>query len=65
MECRSQTASGDIQSDYTFFQGEELSYLWKTPLRDTSHEMVHDYANGRHIDIDETYPDSDETYLTR
>jgi hypothetical protein len=50
-----QTATGNIteclQSGYTFFQWEELWYLWKKPLRDEWHTMVYDYANGRDISL--------------
>jgi LysM repeat protein len=54
-----------IHTGYTFFEGEELSYLWKKPLRDDHHSLVNDYANGRSLDLNQkTINDpSSETYL--
>ena len=40
-----------LQSGYTFFEGEELSYLWKKPLREESHEVVNEYANGWEVPL--------------
>ncbi|AKH33216.1 membrane-bound lytic murein transglycosylase D [candidate division SR1 bacterium Aalborg_AAW-1] len=40
-----------IRDTYTFFEGEELSYLWKKPVFDTTHKVVNDYANGWTIDL--------------
>ena len=34
----------------TFFEGEELSCLWKKPIFDDTHKIVYDYANGWEID---------------
>jgi hypothetical protein len=36
--------------DRKFFEGEELSYLWKQPLFEDSHKLVYDYANQWTID---------------
>jgi len=33
-----------------FFEGEELSYLWKQPVFEDSHKLVYDYANQWTID---------------
>ena len=33
-----------------FFEGEELSYLYKKPIFDDTHKLVLDYANGWRID---------------
>jgi hypothetical protein len=33
-----------------FFEGEELSYLWKTPIFDETHQSVYNYANNWKID---------------
>jgi hypothetical protein len=33
-----------------FFEGEELSYLWKQPVFEDSHRLVYDYANQWTID---------------
>lgn len=55
-----------VNSSYTFFQGEELSYLWKQPLRDESHSLMNEYANGREIDIKQPVTSNKyavETYL--
>lgn len=50
-----QTATGNItectQSGYTFWQWEELSYLWRKPLWDDNHSMIYDYANWRNISL--------------
>ena len=40
-----------IRDTYTFFEWEELSYLWKKPVFDTTHKVVNDYANGWTIDL--------------
>jgi hypothetical protein len=34
----------------TFFEGEELSYLWRQPVFEDSHKLVYDYANQWTID---------------
>ncbi len=61
-----QTATGNIteciQSGYTFWQGEELSYLRRQPLRESGHSMIYDYANTRKISLSTISP-SWETYL--
>lgn len=36
--------------NYTFFQWEELSYLWKVPVFDNTHKVMNEYANGWTID---------------
>jgi hypothetical protein len=36
--------------DRKFFEGEELSYLWKQPLFEDTHKLVYDYANQWTID---------------
>ena len=51
-----------IQDEYIFFEWEELSYLLEQPLRDETHEMVYDYANGRNIDLEMNYPWTTQTY---
>jgi hypothetical protein len=33
-----------------FFEGEELSYLWRQPVFEDSHQLVYDYANQWTID---------------
>lgn len=35
-----------IRDRYSFFQGEELGYFWKKPVFESTHTLVHDYANG-------------------
>lgn len=35
-----------------FFEGEELSYLWKRPVFEDSHKLVYDYANQWTIDTE-------------
>lgn len=49
-----QTGTGNIteciNKDYTFFEGEELKYLYEKPIFDSSHHLVNDYANGRTLD---------------
>jgi len=55
-----------IQSGYAFFEGEELSYLWQKPLREESHEVVNEYANGWMINLNDNLTWSDQTtYLTK
>ena len=40
-----------LQKDLSkFFEGEELSYLWKQPVFEDSHKLVYDYANQWTID---------------
>lgn len=45
-----------------FFQWEELSYLYKTPLFENSHHLVYDYANWWTISKDEVIKYVDENY---
>lgn len=40
-----------VRDGYSFFQWEELSYLWRQPLRDDTHTMIYDYANWWTIDL--------------
>lgn len=40
----------ECESTQKFFEGEELSYLWKKPIFDDTHQLVFDYANGWTID---------------
>lgn len=51
-----QTGTGNItecvNKDYTFFEGEELKYLYEKPIFDETHHLVNDYANGRTLDAD-------------
>ena len=56
---------GSGWGSYTFMQWEELSYLWRQPLRDDTHEMVYDYANGWKIDLSVITPTEGkiETYM--
>jgi len=42
----------ECQNNEKFFEGEELSYLYKKPILDDTHKMVNDYANQWTIDPD-------------
>lgn len=50
IEFYENTNTTECKSTQKFFEGEELSYLWKKPVFDNSHEIVYDYANGWTID---------------
>ena len=45
-----------------FFEGEELSYLWKQPVFEDSHKLVYDYANQWTIDPDYIKANFDKSY---
>ena len=40
----------ECQHQKRFFQGEELSYLWKKPIFSENHQIGYDYANQWKID---------------
>jgi hypothetical protein len=44
------TNTSECESNTRFFEGEELSYLYKEPLFEDSHQIIYDYANGWTID---------------
>jgi hypothetical protein len=44
------TQTTECVSEQKFFQGEELSYLYKKPIFDNTHQLVDGYANGWTID---------------
>jgi hypothetical protein len=44
------TKTTECEHTQKFFEGEELSYLYKKPIFDNTHEMVLDYANSWTID---------------
>lgn len=45
-----------------FFEGEELSYLWKQPVFEDSHKLVYDYANQWTIDTEYIKANFDKSY---
>jgi len=45
-----------------FFEGEELSYLWKQPVFEDSHKLVYDYANQWTIDPEYIKANFDKSY---
>jgi len=45
-----------------FFEGEELSYLWKQPVFEDSHKFVYDYANQWTIDPEYIKANFDKSY---
>jgi len=49
-EFYNNTQTTECEHTQKFFEGEELSYLYKEPIFDNSHQMVYDYANGWTID---------------
>lgn len=53
------TKTTECESTNEVFEINELTYLWKKPVFDDTHEMVNDYGNGWTIDpgyIKENYP---------
>lgn len=40
----------ECQHEEKYFEGEELSYLWKKPIFDDTHKLVNEYANKWTID---------------
>ncbi len=46
MEYYENTQTTECEHTQKFFEGEELSYLWKKPIFDNTHELIFDYANG-------------------
>ncbi len=59
IEFYNNTNTTECQSTQSLFEGDELSYLYKKPIFDDTHQMVYDYANGWEIDpqyIKEHYP---------
>jgi len=52
------------ECEYTqkFFEGEELSYLWKQPVFEDSHKLVYDYANQWTIDPEYIKANFDKSY---
>ncbi len=45
-----------------FFEGEELSYLWKKPIFEDTHQLVYDYANQWTIDPEYIKANFDSSY---
>ena len=45
-----------------FFEGEELSYLWKKPIFEDTHQLVYDYANQWTIDPEYIKANYDNSY---
>jgi len=45
-----------------FFEGEDLSYLWKQPVFEDSHKLVYDYANQWTIDPEYIKANFDKSY---
>lgn len=50
IEFYENTNTTECEHTQKFFEGEELSYLWKKPIFDETHTMVYEYANGWTID---------------
>ncbi|NJD54638.1 MAG: hypothetical protein FIB07_17490 [Candidatus Methanoperedens sp.] len=44
--------ANECEHSQTFFQGEELSYLWEKPVFDDKHTIANEYANKWAIDPD-------------
>lgn len=44
------TKANECEHTQTFFQGEELSYLWEKPIFDDKHTVANEYANKWTID---------------
>lgn len=59
IEFYNNTNTSECEHTQKFLEGEELSYLWETPIFDGTHNIVYDYANIWTIDpeyIKENYP---------
>jgi hypothetical protein len=52
----------ECKFDRKFFEGEELSYLWKQPVFEDSHQLVYDYANQWTIDPEYIKANFDKSY---
>lgn len=52
----------ECEHKQTFFEWEELSYLYKKPLFENTHHLVYDYANWWNISKDEIIKYVDENY---
>ena len=50
IEFYNNTNTTECEHTQKFFEGEELSYLWKKPIFDDAHTIVYDYANQWTID---------------
>ena len=50
IEFYNNTNTTECEHTLKFFEGEELSYLWKKPIFDDAHIIVFDYANSWTID---------------
>ena len=46
LEFYNNTQTTECEHTQKFFEGEELSYLYKKPIFDDTHQMILDYANG-------------------
>jgi hypothetical protein len=52
----------ECQPDQKFFEGGELSYLYKKPIFDDTHQFVDDYANSWTIDPNYVKQNFDPSY---
>lgn len=50
IEYYENTKTTECEHTQKFFEGEELFYLYKKPIFDSSHYLAHEYANGWTID---------------
>lgn len=55
-------ANKEYYSKKVFFEGEELSYLYKKPIFDDTHKLVYDYANQWTLDPDYIKANFDKSY---
>jgi hypothetical protein len=42
----------ECEHTYSFFEGEEFSYLWEKPIFDNTHKKAYEYTNSWEIDAD-------------
>jgi len=50
LEFYSNTNTAECEPITSFFEGEELSYLYQEPIFEDSHQIIYEYANGWTID---------------